>query len=283
MHATVDDRGQTMNFLNLRNRNIVIFGVANRRSIAFAVSRVLAEAGANLVYVVKDKTVRERVQALLERGAQVLTCDVEKEAEIAQLRVAIGDSFDCLHGIVHSIAFASYTEGFGAFHQTLRKDFLQAMDISCYSLIRIAHYLQPLLAPDAAIVTLSISDTRMAAENYGYMGPVKAALNSTVAFLAKSLSGTERQIRVNAVGAGLLKTSSSAGIPGYIDSYLYAEQAIPRKQHLQTTEVADVVAFLLSPRASGINAQTVVVDAGMSINYFDREIVRKVTGGAGRT
>ena len=120
----------------------------------------------------------------------------------------------------------------------------------------------------------------MAAENYGYMAPVKAALDSCVVFLAKSLSADTR-IRVNAVGAGLLKTSASAGIPGYIDAYLFAEQVIPRKRALGTDEVADTAAFLLSPRASGINAQTVIVDAGMSINYFDRAVVRKVAAVAG--
>ena len=136
-----------------------------------------------------------------------------------------------------------------------------------------------LLAPDASIVTVSISTTRMASESYGYMGPVKAALDSTVVFLAKSLSSGTR-IRVNAVGAGLLKTSSSAGIPGYVDAYLYAEQVTPRKKPLATEEVANTIAFLLSARASGITGQTLVVDAGMAINYFDREIVRRVVGGA---
>jgi enoyl-[acyl-carrier protein] reductase I len=105
------------------------------------------------------------------------------------------------------------------------------------------------------------------------MAPIKAALDSSVCFLAKSLSG-EKNIRVNAVGASLLKTSSSAGIPGYIEPYLYAEKATLRKKALQTEEVANIAAFLLSPRASGINAQTVVTDAGMSVNYFDKEIVQ---------
>ena len=112
----------------------------------------------------------------------------------------------------------------------------------------------------------------MAAENYGYMAPVKAALDSAVCFLAKSFSQFSR-VRFNAVGPGLLKTSASAGIPGYVDSYLYAERATLRKKAVQTEEVANAVAFLLSPRSSGINAQGLVLDAGMAINYFDREFV----------
>ena len=116
--------------------------------------------------------------------------------------------------------------------------------------------------------------TRMANENYGFMAPVKAALDSSLAMLAKSFSRFS-EVRFNAVAPGLLKTSSSAGIPGYVDAYLYAEQVIPRKKALQTQEVANVAAFLLSPRSSGINAQAVVVDAGMSINYFDNDLVRR--------
>jgi enoyl-[acyl-carrier protein] reductase I len=114
----------------------------------------------------------------------------------------------------------------------------------------------------------------MAAENYGYMAPVKAALESSICFLAKSFSAFS-EVRFNAVCPGLLKTSASAGIPGYIDSYLFAEKATLRKKALRTEEAANVAAFLLSPRSSGINGQCVVVDAGMGMNYFDAEIVTK--------
>ena len=115
----------------------------------------------------------------------------------------------------------------------------------------------------------------MASENYGFMAPIKAALDSSLAFLAKSFSSFSR-VRFNAVGPGLLKTSASAGIPGYVDSYLYAERVIPRGQAVRTEEAASVAAFLLSSASSGINAQTIVVDAGMAINYFDSAIVKRV-------
>jgi enoyl-[acyl-carrier protein] reductase I len=116
----------------------------------------------------------------------------------------------------------------------------------------------------------------MASESYGFMAPVKAALESSLAFLTKSFSRFS-EVRFNAVAAGLLKTSASAGIPGYVDSYLFAEQVIPRGRAVQTQEVANTAAFLLSPRSSGIVAQSIVIDAGMSINYFDREIVSRTT------
>ena len=117
----------------------------------------------------------------------------------------------------------------------------------------------------------------MASENYGYMAPIKAALNSSLCFLAKSFSSFSN-VRFNAVAPGLLKTSASAGIPGYVDSYLFAEKVIPRKKALTTKEAADTAAFLLSPRSSGINGQVIVVDAGMEINYFDKEILKGAVG-----
>lgn len=267
-----------MSFLGLAGRNIVIFGVANRRSVAWGIAQVLRENGANLLYVFKDEDLLQKNRALIGSDAQALCCNVEDKQQLEALKANIGTIFPTVHGIVHSIAFANYSEGLKPFHQTVRADFLQALQISCFSLVEIANELSPLLASDASIVTISISTTKMASENYGYMGPIKAALDSTVAFLAKSLA-TEvaRDIRVNAVGPGLLKTSASAGIPGYIDAYLYAETVIPRRRALETEEAANVAAFLLSPRSSGINAQTIVVDAGMGINYFSKDIIRKVS------
>jgi enoyl-[acyl-carrier protein] reductase I len=138
----------------------------------------------------------------------------------------------------------------------------------------ISNALKELFSNDAAVVSISISTTKMASENYGFMAPIKAALDSSLAFLTKSFSSFSN-VRFNAVGPSLLKTSASAGIPGYVDSYLYAEQVIPRGSAVETQEAANVAAFLLSPRSSGICAQTIVVDAGMQINYFDEKIVKK--------
>jgi enoyl-[acyl-carrier protein] reductase I len=141
-------------------------------------------------------------------------------------------------------------------------------------LIALSNAFRDLLDHNAAVVTISISTTRMASENYGFMAPVKAALDSSLAFLAKSFSQFSN-VRFNAVAPGLLKTSASAGIPGYVESYLYAEKATLRGQAVRTEEAAQAAAFLLSPASSGINAQQIVVDAGMSVNYFDRELVAR--------
>lgn len=264
-----------MDFLQLAGKEILVFGVANRKSVAYHVGRVLDEAGAKCVYVVQSEEVRRGLLAKnLLSDAPVYVCDVEHEDQIARLREEIRARHGKFRGLVHSIAYADYPEGIKPFHETPKAAFLQAMDVSCYSLMAIARVFADLLDPDASVVTISISTTQMASESYGYMAPIKAALDSSLAFLAKSFSRFSR-VRFNAVAPGLLKTSASAGIPGYVDSYLYAEQVIPRRQAVRTEEAANVVAFLLSPRSSGINAQRIVVDAGMSINYFDRDLIRR--------
>ncbi|HUE74621.1 MAG TPA: SDR family oxidoreductase, partial [Pirellulaceae bacterium] len=262
-----------MDFLELAGKRFLVFGVANKKSVAYAVARSLEECGASVTYVVRSAERKESLARLLS-GKEIHVCDVEFEDQIAQLAdelSAVGTNF---HGLLHSIAFADYEEGMKPFHETPKRAFLRAMDISCYSLIALSSVLKDLLEPDASVVTVSISTTRMASENYGYMAPIKAALDSSLAFLTKSFSRFS-QVRFNAVAPSLLKTSASAGIPGYVDSYLYAEQIIPRKKAVQTEEAANVALFLLSPRSSGICAQSLVVDAGMSINYFDAEIIRR--------
>ncbi len=263
-----------MDFLGVTDRKFIIFGLANKKSVACSIGRVLVDSGAEVIHVVRSEQ-RAETAATLFPESKVFICDVENEENIIAVRDQIESVLDGpVDGIVHSIAFANYSEGLKPFHETLKKDFLQAVDISCFSFIAIANHFRPLLAKQAALVTISISTTRMAAENYGYMAPVKAALESSICFLAKSFSAFS-EVRFNAVCPGLLKTSASAGIPGYIDSYLFAEKATLRKKALKTEEAANVAAFLLSPRSSGINGQCLVVDAGMGMNYFDAEIVAK--------
>lgn len=261
-----------MSFLNLENKNIIVAGVANKKSIAWHIAKTLEEEGANVIYSVRSQDRKKSLEKLLT-GKTVLVCDVEKEEDVEQLKTEVSQHCKVLHGLVHSIAFANYSQGWKPFHETPKKDFLQSIDISCYSLINLANAFKDLFDPQASIVTVSISTTRMAAENYGYMAPAKAALDSTLCFLAKSFSAFS-QIRFNSINPGLLKTSASAGIPGYIDSYLHAEKATLRKKGLTTQEAANAAVFLLSERASGINAQGVVLDAGMSINYFDQKLIK---------
>lgn len=266
-----------MSFLDLTGKTFLVFGVANKRSVAYAIARTLESEGAKVVYSVRSPSRKDALAKLLA-DREVHCCDVEHEDQIAALATAVGKKHPKIDGVVHSVAFASYESFSGQFHEVSKRDFLQCVSISCFSLIAIANAFKALLTSTASVVTISISTTRMAVESYGYMAPAKAALDSSLAFLARSFSRFS-QVRFNAVCAGLLKTSASAGIPGFAEPYLFAEQVIPRKQALTTDEVANTAVFLLSERASGINAQGVVVDAGMQINYFDPEIVKHALAG----
>jgi enoyl-[acyl-carrier protein] reductase I len=267
-----------MDFLQVENKIFVIFGLANKKSVACSVAKTLVEQGADVIHVVRSEERVKNAKKLFPESS-VFICDVEDEENIIRVKKEIEEELGRrggvrIAGLVHSIAFANYSDGMKPFHETRKDDFLQAVNISCFSFISIANHFKDLLAKDASVVTITISTTKMAAENYGYMAPIKAALDSSLCFLAKSFSEFSR-VRFNAVAPSLLKTSASAGIPGYIDSYLYAEKAILRKSALTTQEASNTAAFLLSERSSGINCQTIVVDAGMSVNYFDKEIVTK--------
>jgi len=266
-----------MSFLDLSGKTFVVCGVANKRSVAYHIARMLEEEGATVVYSVRSSARRESLNKLLP-GREIHVCDVERDAEIAALAKAVNQNHERIHGLVHSIAYANYESFSGKFHEVGREDFLQCVGVSCYSLIALARAFEGMLDAHASVVAISISTTTMAVESYGYMAPAKAALDSAIAFLAKSFCRFSR-VRFNAVRAGLLKTSASAGIPGYIDHYLFAEQATLRKEALTTEEVANAALFLLSPRSSGINAQGIVVDAGMGTNFFDEQLVKHALAG----
>jgi enoyl-[acyl-carrier protein] reductase I len=260
-------------FLNLTGKTFVVLGVANKKSVAWLTAKTLEEQGAVVVYSVRSPARKASLETTLA-GKPVFVCDVEHEGAATRLAADVAAAgFNAIHGIVHSIAFANYSEGFKPFHETKRADFLQATAISAFSLVEVANAFKPLLVKNASVVTIGISSLQVTPDNYGYMGPIKAALESASRFLAKSFSD-HSEVRFNVVGSGPLKTSASAGIPGYLESYLYAEKLTYRKRNLSTQEVANTTVFLLSERSSGVNGTTLVVDAGLGSNYFDKEVVR---------
>ncbi len=255
-----------MSFLNLIGKTFFIQGVANKKSVAYFTGKTLIAEGATLILAVQKDDQIETVKSLFP-DSKIIVCDVSKKEDIAGLSSQIRTP---IHGYLHSLAFADFSDGVKPFHETKREHYLEAVQISAFSLTEVANAIKDLLIDGASITTISISSTR--ATSYGYLGPIKAMLEASVPFLAKSLS--DKKIRVNAIGAGPLKTSASAGIPDYIDNYLYSEELTLRKENLRTQEVADTAAFLLSERSSGINATTLIVDAGMSANYFDQNVVK---------
>lgn len=253
----------------LKNKFFLLTGVHNKKSIAYAVAKILTASGARLCFTVQHLEQKTFVAQQFPESS-VMLCDVTQSKDIAALENWEALQEQKLDGFLHSIAFARLNPEW-SFEQTPWDAFSEAIRISCYSLMELSAHLKNKLHKNASVVTLSISTTR--ATSYGYMGPIKAMLNSAIDYLAKSFS-RDSEIRFNAIGSGPLKTSASAGIPGYIDHYLYAEQLTLRHRALTTDEVAQSVCFLLSPLSSGINATTLTIDAGMSVNYFDEQVVQ---------
>ena len=201
---------------------MLVFGLANRKSVAWHIGQVLAAAGAKVAYVVRTPERRRSVAKIVGDVAGVcLRCRVRRSDSQAARRLSRRESLASTGSSIRSRLptmprLRSPASPPAIPRNSLKRSFLRSVDISCYSLIAICNALKDLLDPDGSVVAISISTTRMASENYGYMAPIKAALDSSLVFLAKSFSRFSR-IRFNAVAPGLLKTSASAGIPGYVD------------------------------------------------------------------
>lgn len=261
-----------MDFLGVKDKTYFITGVANKKSVAYFSAKILSDAGANLIFSVQKEEQISKVEKLFPES-DIFIMDVEREETVDQVATKLKERGIKISGLLHSIAFANLLDP-KPFHDTPWEDWAQADRISCFSLTNISGKFKELFENDASVVTISISDTL--ATSYGFLGPIKAMLDTSVAYLAKSFSEFSN-VRFNAVCAGPLKTSASAGIPGYIDNYIFAEKLTMRKQALKTQEVADTVAFLLSDRSSGINGTGIKVDAGMRANTFDQSVVKTVT------
>lgn len=259
-----------MDFLNVKDKTYLVTGVANKKSIATQVTKELLENQANVILSVQTQEHKDKAQKIFP-NLTVEVVDVQSKDDLENLKNKLIKDEVKLSGLLHSIAFANYAEGIKPFHETSWEDFSLATQVSCHSLMALSNALKDIFTKEASVVTISISNTK--ATSYGHMGPVKAMLESSVGYLAKSFSAFS-EVRFNAVCAGPLKTSASAGIPGYIENYLFAEKLILRKRALKTQEVANTVLFLLSERSSGINGTGVLVDAGMILNTFDEEVVK---------
>ncbi|MBF0605991.1 MAG: SDR family oxidoreductase [Candidatus Magnetobacterium sp. LHC-1] len=260
-----------MSFLGLENKKIIVFGVRNKKSIAYHTAALLQQEGAECLFVVRDEDIKAKVAALFP-GKEIFTCNVKEQKSIDDLYTNISGRYQKIDGMLHSIAFANIPDNYVSFHEMNKADFLEAIDISCFSLTNLANTFKGLFATDASVVTLSVPFTRIAVECYGYMAPVKAALESSVVYLAKSFSNFSN-VRFNVVASGFLKTTSAAGIPGFVSNYIYSEKTNFRKKALEASEIADVIVYLLSKRAAVINGQIIVSDAGTMLNPYDKEIL----------
>jgi enoyl-[acyl-carrier protein] reductase I len=242
----------------------LIFGVANKNSIAWGIAQALHEEGAELGFSYAGEVLKKRVEPLAEGiGVNfVEECDVTSDEAIDQLFAKAATHFGQLDFLVHAVAFAPKEELGGQFRNTSRKGFRLALDISCYSLIALAQRAAPLMPNGGGILTLTYYGSEKVAPNYNVMGVAKAALEATVRYLAWDL-GPER-IRVNAISAGPIKTLAASGIEGFRSSLNYTASVAPLGNVTQDN-IGDAARFLLSDWASTITGEVLYVDGGYNI------------------
>jgi enoyl-[acyl-carrier protein] reductase I len=245
----------------------LIVGVANKRSIAWAIAQATARRGARLALTYQGRF-EEHVNELsqgLEQPALVLPCDVSSDAEIAAVFAAVEKEFGGLDFVVHGAAFAPREELLAPFVDTSRDGFRTTLDISAYSLIALAKGALPLMEKrgGGSIVTLSYLGSERVFPNYKVMGVAKAALEATVRYLAADVG--PRNVRVNAVSAGPIKTLAASGISGFSNIlHVYPERA-PLRRNVDAAEVAEAAAFLLSDAGRGVTGEVLMVDAGFHV------------------
>jgi enoyl-[acyl-carrier protein] reductase I len=250
----------------LKGKKIAVFGVANKWSIAWAITQSLSRAGAQIALTYIDERTEEKVRSLaatLPHPPLILPCDVTQDDQVETVFAKIKHEFGTLDGIVHAIAFAKKEELEGSFLQTSRDGFRIALDISAYSLITLSRAATPLMESGGSIVTLSYLGGKRVIPNYNVMGVAKAALECCVRYLAAELG--EKNIRVNAISAGPVNTLAARGIGGFQDLVKHVGAKAPLRRNIEAEEVADTALYLASSLSRGVTGETLYVDAGYHI------------------
>ena len=249
-------------------KTAVIFGLANKRSIAWAIAQKLQQAGWRLAITYQNERLALEAKDLIADlpGADGFMCDVTQDDQLASLFNDLKVKYGVLQGLVHSIGFAPEADLKGDFVNTTREGFRIAHDISVYSLIAISRGALPLMTSGGSIVTLTYYGAEKVVPRYNVMGVAKAALEATVRYLANDLG--PKNIRVNAISAGPIKTLASRGISGFGDMLKIQAERAPLKRNVDAAEVGATAAFLLSDAGSGITGETLYVDCGYNIMGF---------------
>ena len=245
----------------------LIVGVANHRSLAWAIAQATANAGATLILTYQGRFEEHvsELAATLDPRPMVLPCDVGDDEQIAAVFAKIEQEHGGLDFLVHAAAFASRDEITGGFLKTSREGFKQALDISAYSLIALTRGAQPLMAArgGGSVLTLTFLGSDRVFPNYNVMGVAKAALESSVRYLAADLG--PQNIRVNAISAGPVKTLAAAGIGGFSAILGVVREKAPLRRAIETSDVGDAAAFLLGHAGRGITGEVLMVDAGFHV------------------
>lgn len=252
----------------LDGQTAVVFGVANKRSIAWAIAQKLQAAGAKLAITYQNERLRQEAEDMIHAlpNAKGFQCDVSNDAEIEQLFAKLKESYGKIDHVIHSVAYAPAEDLKGDFINTSREGFRVAHDVSCYSLIAIARAARPLMTDGGSIVTMTYYGSVRVVPHYNVMAVAKAALECTVRYLAYDLGPSN--VRVNAISAGPIKTLAARGIGNFGDILKEVQEKAPLKRNVDATEVGDTAVFLCSPGARGITGETIYVDAGINVMAF---------------
>jgi enoyl-[acyl-carrier protein] reductase I len=252
---------------SLSGKQGLIVGVANKRSISWAIAQAAAAAGARLALTYPSERLEENVRELAAKleSPLVLPCDVSSDDQIATLGESLDKEFGGLDFFVHGAAFAPAAELSNPFVQTSREGFRIALDVSAYSLIGVTRAVVPLMArrEGGSVLTLTYLGSQRVFTNYNVMGVAKAALEASVRYLASDLG--PQNIRVNALSAGPIKTLAAAGISGFSNVLQVYRERAPLRRNVALSEVADVATFLLGPGSRAITGEVVMVDAGYHV------------------
>ncbi len=249
----------------LKGKKMVVFGVANKWSIAWAITQALSHAGAQIALTYIDERTEEKVRDLAKslHHPLILPCDVTQDDQIETVFGKIKHEFGTIDGLVHAIAFARKEELEGHFVKTTREGFHIALDVSAYSLVALARAAAPLMENGGSIVTLSYLGSERVIPNYNVMGVAKAALEASVRYLASDLG--EQNIRVNAISAGPITTLAARGISGFQDLLKHNASRSPLKRTVEAEEVGDTALYLCSSLSRGVTGEVLYVDAGYNI------------------
>jgi len=251
----------------LEGKKGLVLGVANKRSIAWAIAQALAREGAELAFTYQGDRLKESVEELagtLTKKSPILPCDVTKDEEVKTVFEALGQSFGALHILVHCIAFAPKEELEGRTVDTSRNGFSIAQDVSAYSLLSLAKGAEPLMEKEGgSIIALTYLGAERVVPNYNVMGMAKASLESGIRYLAYDLG--PKNIRVNGISAGPVNTLAARGISGFTDMLAHHRDKAPLKRNVEITEVGNSALFLASSLSSGITGEVIHVDCGYSI------------------
>jgi enoyl-[acyl-carrier protein] reductase I len=253
---------------DLAGRNAVVFGVANKRSIAWSIAQGLHNSGARLAITYQNERLEQEAKDLITSlpGTEGFMCDVSNDAEIERLFAKLKERYGKLHVLVHSVAFAPAEDLKGEFINTSREGFRLAHDVSVYSLIAVARAAAPLMEDGGSIMTMTYYGAEKVVPHYNVMAVAKAALECTVRYLAYDLG--KKRIRVNAISAGPIKTLAARGIAGFGDMQKSHAERAPLQRNVEVSEVGATGVFLASDASSGITGETIYVDCGYNIMGF---------------